>query len=138
MSASVEALALLEASPPVRVYDDEPSLPAEVSAEDIRGRISGLEIAADAALFSALAAEFGFPSHFGANWDALLDSLRDIGAGGPAPTSVWLIVDDAGAMLAKAPRTASLLIETWTIAALWWAARGVPFQLCLLIPKPVR
>lgn len=128
---SADALALLEASPPVRVFDDDSSLPGEIAGRDVRARISGLDVTDDETLFEALAAEFGFPPYFGANWDALLDSLRDLG--GPEPSSVRLIVDDAGAMLAQAPRTGALLAETWTVAALWWAQRGVPFQLCLLI-----
>jgi hypothetical protein len=130
---SIQALALLEASPPVRVLDGDSSLPAEIEDGDLRRRISGLEISDDKALFAALAAEFGFPPYFGGNWDALLDSLRDLGP--PLPASVRLLVEDAGTMLAQAPRTGALLIETWTIAALWWGAKGVPFQLCLLIGR---
>lgn len=133
---SPAALALLESSPPLRVLDDDSALPAEIGPGDLRGRISGLEVSDDAALFSALAAELAFPSYFGANWDALLDSLRDLS--GPEPSSVRLLIDDAGTMLAQAPRTSALLAETWTVAALWWAQRGVPFQLCLLIEREAR
>ncbi len=130
---ATDAFALLEADPPVRVLDDDSSLPGEGGAGEIRARVSGSGIADDASLFSALAAALCFPSWFGANWDALLDCLRDLGAGGQAPAAVTLVVDDAAAMLTEAPRTGALLVETWVIAALWWAQRGVPCRLCLMI-----
>ncbi len=127
------ALALLEADPAVRVLADESSLPPEAGSGEIRARISGAGISGEEELFSALAAELSFPEWFGANWDALLDCLRDLGRGGDGPAAVTLLVEDAKALFAVAPRLAGLLVETWVIAALWWAQRGVPFRLVLLI-----
>ena len=121
-----------QAEPPVRVIADESSLPPEAGAAEIRARIEGAEIGGDQELFTALASELAFPSWFGANWDALLDCLRGVG-GDRRPAAVTVIVEGAGQLLAAAPRTAALLIETWVIAALWWAQRGVPFRLLLLI-----
>ena len=130
---SAEALALLEADPPVRVLGDEASLPPSAGAAEIRARIPGAGIAGEEELFSALAAELSLPGWFGANWDALLDCLRDLDQGGDAPAAVTLVIDDAEQLLAGVPRLGGLLIETWVIAALWWAQRGVPFRLVLLI-----
>ena len=127
-----DPLALLEADPPCGCSRDEASLPPAGSGE-IRARISGAEIAGEEELFAALAAALSFPSWFGGNWDALLDCLRDIGDGDQRPAAVTLVVEDAGMLMAGAPRTAAMLVETWVIAALWWAQRGVPFRLCLLI-----
>ncbi len=129
---SAEALTLLEAEPPVRMIADESSLPPRAGAAEIRARIEGAEIGGEQELFSALASELAFPSWFGANWDALLDCLRNLG-GGDRPAAVTVIVEGAGQLLAGVPRTAALLIETWVAAALWWAQRGVPFRLLLLI-----
>ncbi len=129
---AAEALALLEAEPPLRVLTGEAELPAAREGE-VRARISGAEIGDEGELFSALAAALSFPAWFGGNWDALLDCLREVGSNDQRPDAVTLVVEDAGVLLTRAPRTAALLIETWVIAALWWAKRGVPFRLLLLI-----
>ncbi|MGK5740953.1 barstar family protein [Micromonospora sp. URMC 103] len=50
-------------------------------------------------LFAALADALAFPRHFGRNWDALSDVLRDRLAAGP----LTLLVDDAGQLLADEP-----------------------------------
>jgi hypothetical protein len=130
---AAEALALLEADPPVRVLGAEAALPPEAAGGEIRARIAGAEIAGEEELFSALSAALAFPAWFGGNWDALLDCLREIGSGADAPAAVILVIEDAGALLARAPRAGALLVETWVIAALWWAQRGVPFRLLLMI-----
>ncbi len=134
MSDPSEPLALLEAEPPVRVigHGDVPTKPRPA---ELRAAIDGSMIGDEQDLFSALAAALSFPDWFGANWDALLDCLRDLGSGGEAPDAVTLLVEDAGALLARVPRTAALLVETWVSAAIWWAQRGVPFRLYLLIPS---
>ncbi|HWS73483.1 MAG TPA: barstar family protein, partial [Thermoanaerobaculia bacterium] len=44
-----------------------------VAAYELKERV-----ASDAELFRALAAAMEFDEHFGANWDALIDSLRDV------------------------------------------------------------
>lgn len=129
-----DALALLEADPPVRVIGGEASLPAAGSGE-VRARIAGAEITGEKDLFAAIARALSFPSWFGENWDALLDCLRDVGADGEAPAAVTLIVEDADALFSRTPRAAPLLVETWLSAALWWARRGVPFRLCLLVGR---
>jgi hypothetical protein len=136
MSEPSEPLALLEAEPPVRVIG-QGDVPTKPRPGELRAAIDGSRIGDEQDLFSALAAELSFPDWFGANWDALLDCLRDLGAGGEAPDAVTLLVEDAGSLLARAPRIGALLIETWVIAALWWAPRGVPLRLYLQIePEP--
>jgi RNAse (barnase) inhibitor barstar len=132
--SSAEALGLLEAEPAVRVLAGEAALPAAVS-DEVRARIEGAEIGSEEQLFAALARALSFPSWFGRNWDALLDCLRDVGGGDQRPAAVTLVVEDAGELLSRAPRTGAMLVETWVTAAHWWAQRGVPFRLCLLIPR---
>jgi hypothetical protein len=127
-----EALALLEAEPPLRLIGEDSALPAAESGE-VRARVDGAQIGSENELFAALAEALSFPDWFGANWDALLDCLRDLGGGEQRPAAVTLVVEEADVLLANAPRAGALLIETWVSAALWWARRDVPFRLCLRI-----
>jgi RNAse (barnase) inhibitor barstar len=69
----------------------------------IRGRQS---MTADA-LFDELSAALQFPPHFGRNWDAVLDSLRD--ARDRHPSGLTLVVLDAAKLLsADAAQRAAL------------------------------
>ncbi len=91
---SAEALALLEAEPPVRVGVKGEPLPPETTGE-LRAAIDAAGIGDEGELFSAFASVLSFPDWFGGNWDALLDCLRDVG-GDERPAAVTLVVEDAG------------------------------------------
>lgn len=78
-----------------------------------------------AALLERVAAELEFPAGFGANWDALLDSLRDLGwlpEGGVA-----LLFAEAAGLREQAPADFAMLLEILDEAASAWRAAGSPF-----------
>ncbi|GAB4054544.1 barstar family protein [Catellatospora paridis] len=58
-------------------------------------------------LFAEFARALRFPDHFGHNWDALADCLRDV-AGGPGPT---VSVGHAEDLLTDAPELTAILLE---------------------------
>ncbi|MEU8300798.1 barstar family protein [Micromonospora sp. NPDC048909] len=66
-------------------------------------------------LFASLATALALPTHFGHNWDALADVLRDRLAAAP----LTLRVDDAGQLLADEPagQYAQLLTVLGEVAA---------------------
>ncbi|HEX7150450.1 MAG TPA: barstar family protein [Thermoanaerobaculia bacterium] len=82
-------------------------------------------------VFDALAIAFDFPEEFGHNWDALVDSLRDLERE-PAMTSFVLLVRDAERFWLQAPRVAAELVETWLSVAEYWRDDGVPFHLVFI------
>jgi hypothetical protein len=103
------------------------------SAHDIEQatRDSGLDVVvidASGDHFAAIAAALGFPSWFGANWDALEDSLSDLSwrprdgyvlifRGYPAGDALGILTDVLGA------------------AAQYWAERRKPFFAVFIDPQ---
>lgn len=90
--------------------------------------LDGTSIESKDELMAAIAAALEFPDYFGGNWDALDESLRDLGS--------WL--HDAGHVLAIAdgeslwrrrPELAGMLVRAWTDAARHWGEQGAPFHL---------
>ncbi|MET8980776.1 barstar family protein [Streptomyces sp. NPDC004539] len=69
-----------------------PLAEAPATAREVRGSLSRTR----QDLFTEWAAGLGFPGHFGRNWDAFTDCLRDVG-----PLAV--VVREAGDLLADAP-----------------------------------
>lgn len=63
--------------------------------------LDGAEATTKSALMRAFANKFEFPNHFGGNWDALNDSLGELGWSDEA--RVLLIIDDAERLLADEP-----------------------------------
>lgn len=89
--------------------------------------IEGSAVASKEDLMAALAAALHFPEHFGANWDALDDCLRDLS---------WLdaknhalIVSGARGLWRDHPELAGGLAESWLGAAGRWADLGIGFHL---------
>ena len=77
------------------------------------------------ALLERIAADLEFPAGFGANWDALLDSLRDLGwlpEGGVA-----LLFAEAAGLREQSPADFAMLLESLEEAASGWRAAGLPF-----------
>lgn len=77
-------------------------------------------------LLERIASAMKFPDLFGANWDALADSLRDLSWLDPKGV---LIVLENSRELWRQPMLAGSLIETWLLCAEFWARDGVPFHL---------
>src|SRR3954464_6439295 len=103
------------------------------AADDIEQATRGSEldvVTIDAAgeLFAAIAGTLGFPSWFGANWDALEDSLSDLSW---RPREGYVLIfrsyPDGDAL--------GVLADVLRSAAQFWAERGKPFFAVLLDPQ---
>ncbi len=89
--------------------------------------IDGAAIESKQDLMAELARALELPDHFGSNWDALTDVLRDLG---------WLeakghvlIIGGAEALWRNRPELAGTLVSVWIAATEWWGEREVPFHL---------
>lgn len=80
---------------------------SEEPARPDRALIDGQACRTRANLLAEFARALRLPDHFGHNWDALADCLRDVAAG-PAPT---IAVEHAGALLSSAPDLVTTLLE---------------------------
>jgi hypothetical protein len=106
------------------------SAPIPESLERLGVQVASIDAAKASSkldLMSALSAAFDIPGHFGANWDALDDSLRDLS---------WLevgnhelTVENARALWQAHPDLAGGLVESWLGAARRWADLGIGFHL---------
>lgn len=83
------------------------------------------------ALLHAIAAALEFPGGFGANWDALADSLGDL-SWRPAP-GYMLLLEHADALREIAPRDFTTLLEILDEARRSHARADVPFWILLAL-----
>lgn len=105
---------------------DRAAVVEAANALDFHVATANLENADDkASLLDAIAAALGFPSTFGANWDALADSLGDL-SWLPAPGYV-LVLDHSTDVRESAPDEFAILLEILDEAARVHARAGVPF-----------
>jgi len=86
--------------------------------------LARIRYAAKPALMKNIAAALRLPDWFGANWDALEDSLSDL----PDQGYVLLFED------ARAGDELGVLIDVLRSSAEWWAGRGKPFFVVFLDP----
>jgi RNAse (barnase) inhibitor barstar len=89
-------------------------------------------VTTDAELFRGLAQAMDLGEHFGANWDALIDSLRDV-----LPKhgeTVTLFVHHAEELWKTAPRLAGRLVEIWLLVADDMSTEGVEYRLVFVWP----
>jgi RNAse (barnase) inhibitor barstar len=84
-------------------------------------------VSSDAELFRELAAAMEFPDYFGHNWDSVIDALRDVPP--KRGDTVTLIVRDAMALWANAPRVAGRFVEIWLLVAEDMSTEGVEYRL---------
>lgn len=82
------------------------------------GRVSG-----KSAILNTIARALEFPAHFGANWDALLDSLRDL-SWRPAR---GYVVHLRGVPPAEHSPDVQTLLGIFEDAANYWRSRGQAF-----------
>ncbi|MGO1069800.1 barstar family protein [Lysobacter sp. CA199] len=80
-----------------------------------------------------IAAGLRFPEWFGANWDALSDSVNDM-SWWPAP-GYLLLIERAGPWQAAHPDEATVLVEILNDAAQDWAKARVAFWALLPLPE---
>jgi RNAse (barnase) inhibitor barstar len=78
---------------------------------------------------AACAQQLGFPPHFGHNWDALADCLRDF-SWKPAPGYVIVWRGVRGLERAE-PDALATALEVLREAALFWSGRGKAFFVLL-------
>lgn len=76
-------------------------------------------ITSKAGLFETLGAAFAFPGYARANWDALLDLLRDLEWLGEGPRCLGIV--NTGALATADPGTLQTLAEVLRDAAEYWA-----------------
>ena len=76
-------------------------------------------VTSKAALFATMGAGFAFPGYASANWDALLDLLRDLEWLGEGPRC--LVFADTSALAKAEPATFRTLAEVLLDAATFWA-----------------
>lgn len=93
-----------------------------VAAYEVRERISS-----DAELFRALAKAMAFGEEFGENWDALIDSLRDVPP--KQDDTVTLMIHGAEELWTSWPRVMGRLVEIWLLVAEDMSTEGVEYRL---------
>lgn len=120
-----------------RIHLARPNSPSildlEAAARSFGFRIytlGGSEIDSKAKLIEQLADLMKFPAGFGRNWDALLDSLRDL-SWAPAP-GYLLILKNPSLLLARNPEDFSAFFEIVAQAASDWSRRRIPFHLVVV------
>lgn len=101
------------------------NLPSQIRLFEIDAAIDSRE-----QLFRALGKALHFPAHFGANWDAVDELLREPDI--ISHEGVLLIVRHAEHLWTKHPRLAASLIESWLGAAEEWREDRVPFHLLFI------
>lgn len=124
--ASVAGAYYVDAGERASVADAARGLEHAFVAIDLRGCQERAEV------FDRFAAALGFPSWFGANWDALADCLNDL-SWRPAEGYVlwlehareWRDADEVGF---------GVLLQLADDVAASWAGQGVPFWLLLPVP----
>lgn len=68
---------------------------------------------------------FRLPGHFGGNWDALHEALRDLaGEGSPGAVVHWR---NGAALARRAPETVSIALEILQDVAVYWGSSGRTF-----------
>ena len=102
---------------------------AELAGQDLFvADVGGGAVHTDEELFEALAGALRFPDHFGHNWDALDECLRDLewlsGEGGYV-----LIVRNSQHTWTGHYLMAGALHDVWSRAGEEWAQREKPFHL---------
>ena len=114
---------------------DRAALVEAANALEFHVAAANLESAGDkAALLREIAAALEFPGGFGANWDALADSLGDL-SWLSAP-GYLLLLDHCADLREAAPADFATLIEILDEAARAHAGQGVPFWAVLPLASP--
>lgn len=114
-------------------------LTADLRAELAKHGVASFELAGAAIrskdeLMNALAGTLKFPDHFGRNWDAVIDCLRDLPDNIPGEGYV-LFIQDGAQLWRTAPDLAGALVETWLTAAEDAAHDEIALHLVFLGPE---
>lgn len=92
--------------------------------------LDGKQIASKRELLAACAGALSFPPHFGYNWDALADSLRDL-SWAPAASGYLLLYDAAGRYAAAHPAEFGTLLDIFHDAVASWRETRTPLAVLI-------
>ncbi|HZA58150.1 MAG TPA: barstar family protein [Solirubrobacterales bacterium] len=109
-------------------FAEEPPDAEALGAAGVRvAEVDASRIEDKQGLMAALSDVLELPDWFGGNWDALDESLRDLGW---LEASGHVVVMTRGEELWKRdPELAGMLVRSWIDAGGAWADKGVPFHL---------
>lgn len=102
--------------------------PLSAAMRDAGLRVATIDLAGchdKRTLLMRMAAQLDFPSGFGGNWDALLDSLRDLSW--LKATGHALFFSDADDLQADAEKDFNTLLDVLSDASEAWNSQNVPF-----------
>jgi hypothetical protein len=119
-----------EAQESTRLVDAATALGFQVARIDLDGCTTKPEALA------RIAEALGFPSWFGANWDALADALGDLGD--EASPGILLVLTALGGWAGVAPDEVEVLLEILDEAALRSGEEGIPFWTLIEAPSAPR
>ena len=86
-------------------------------------QLEGKHIVDRSGYFRALANLFEFGSHFGQNWDALVDCLTDCSWG--EGDRIVVVYSDYEPFAMADPEAWSIAMEIWKSSVVFWQAQGV-------------
>ena len=108
----------------------------EVGARGWRCLADDLAGATDkASLLTALARAVDAPDHFGGNWDALVDVLRDL-SWTPAEGYV-LLLENCGTPARACPADWAVAVDILAETVTWWTQQGTPMRIVLRDADPL-
>jgi len=124
-----------EAKSGVYKLDEEPLIPSLQRAALARGfqfiYLNGSRITGKVELMRALSNALSFPAHFGSNWDALLDMLRDLSW---LPAKGYVLVIGGLKPLARANAADyQMALDVLWDAAQFWQERRTERTLIILL-----
>lgn len=109
--------------------------PANIAAQaEVRGwrvfHLDGAHVASKNEFLAACAQAMGFPAHFGHNWDALVDSLRDL-SWAPAGRGYLVLYDNAGRFAAAQPQEFATAVDILRSSVTSWQEKASPMVVLL-------
>jgi hypothetical protein len=128
-----------EAGPGVHVWHSKRAVPEiREEAAEIAWRcvvLDGSVVVDKTSFLNECERAYGFPAHFGHNWDALADCLADLqwlpppvtGSGG----GILTVYEDSDTFARADPGAYDIALEIWEEAAEAWRRIGVPFTVLL-------
>ncbi len=94
-------------------------------------QLEGQHIVDRPGYFRALATLFEFGSHFGQNWDALVDCLTDCSWG--EGDRIVVMYSDYEPFATSDPEAWSIAMEIWKSSVVFWQAQGVRLSIVFQI-----
>ncbi len=93
-------------------------------------QLDGRQITSKAAFLESCAGALDFPKHFGNNWDALADSVRDL-SWAPAEHGYLVLYDNASVFAAACPADFAVALDILRSAVASWRETSTPMTVLL-------